>query len=278
MASMTSDVTSPRPARPWATANAALNGAAKLWFVAAAVGQLAFAFYIAGFYGGPTLRGNFEAWNRKSLITGYVAGDRAGNLYFAAHVLMAGLITVGGVLQLVPRIRARAPWLHRWNGRLYVLVAFLMALGGLWLVWARGTYLTYSGAAGISLNALLIMGCAALAVRCARGRKVDAHRRWALRLFLSANGVWFQRLGYMAWIIINQGPVGIGKRMDGPFDIFWGFGCYLVPLAALELYLLTKDRAGARGKVAMATGLFVMTLVMSVGVVGAYLIMWRPLL
>ncbi len=278
MASMTSDVTSPRPARPWATANAALKGSATLWFVMAAIGQLTFVYYIAGFYGGPTLQGHFEAWNRKDLIMGYVAGDRAGNLNFAVHVLLAGLITAGGVLQLVPRLRTRALAFHRWNGRLYMLTAFLMALGGLALVWVRHTYLTQAGAISISFDALLIMGCATMSVRHARARKIDLHRRWALRTFLVVNGVWFQRLGYMAWIILNQGPVGIGKRMDGPFDVFWGFGCYLIPLAALELYLLTQDRAGPRGKVLMAAGLFAMTMVMSVGIVGAFSFMWRPLL
>jgi Predicted membrane protein (DUF2306) len=277
-ATMTSGAARPGPAKRLVTANAALSGSAALWFVAATLGQLAFVYFIAGFYGGPTLRGTFEAWNRKDLITGYVAGDRAGNLYFAAHVLMAGLITSGGLLQLVPSIRARAPSLHRWNGRLYILTAFLMALGGLWLVWLRHTYLTVAGAIGISLDALLIMGFAVASIRSARARQIGAHRCWALRLFVAANGVWFQRVGYLAWIILNRGPVGIGKRMDGPFDIFWGFGCFLVPLAALELYLFAKAHAGPRGKVAMAAGLFVMTAIMSVGIVGAYVAMWRPFL
>ncbi len=278
MATMTSEVTTPHPARPRASASAALRRAAASWFAVAALGQLAFVYYIAGFYAGPTLQGRFELWNRRDLITGYVAGDRAGNLSFAAHVLMAALITSSGLLQLVPRLRARAPSLHRWNGRLYVLTAFAMALGGLWLVWARGTYTTSYGAIAISLDALLIMGFAALAVRAARARRLDAHRRWALRLFVASNGVWFQRIGYMAWVILNRGPVGMGKNLDGPFDIFWGFGCHLLPLAALELYFLTQERAGPRGKVAMAAALFATAALTGLGVVGAYVLMWRPVL
>jgi hypothetical protein len=46
---------------------------------------------------------------------------------------------------------------------------------------------------------------------------------------------WFFRVGVFAWIIVNRGPVAIGESFDGPFIRFWGFGCYLLPLAVLEL-------------------------------------------
>jgi hypothetical protein len=260
------------------TGQRSLDTAARLWFIVAVVGQWAFVYYIVAFYAGPTLQGRFEAWNRKDLITGYVAGDRVGNLYFAAHVLMAALITTSGALQLFPQIRARAISFHRWNGRLYILTAFLMAAGGLWLVWVRGTYLTLYGAAGSTVLALLIMTCAAMTLRYALARKIDIHRQWALRTFLVANGVWFQRIGYMAWITLNRGPVGIGKHMDGLFDILWGFGDFFLPLAVLEIYMRVKDQGSALAKSVTATAVFVLTAVMSVGIIGAYMIMWRPLL
>jgi hypothetical protein len=260
------------------SADAVLKAAAKFWFAVAALGQWTFVYFIAGFYAGPTLRGNFESWNRKDLITGYVAGDHAGNLSFAAHVLLAALITMSGTLQLLPQIRARALSFHRWNGRFYVVAAFVMGFGGLWLVWVRGSYLTLFGAISISFMALLTMFAAAMTWRTVLARKMDAHHRWALRTFLLVNGVWFMRVGYMAWIIINQGPVGIGKRMDGPFDLIWGFGSFLLPLGVLELYLRTKKRADATGKFAMAATLVVLTLVMGIGIFGAYMFMWRPVL
>ncbi|MBN4046625.1 hypothetical protein JYU02_01350 [bacterium AH-315-P15] len=54
------------------------------------------------------------------------------------------------------------------------------------------------------------------------------------------------------------------------------FGQYLVPLAILELYLRTQDRAGARGKFAMAAGLLVVTALMGVGIYAATMGMWLP--
>ncbi len=263
--------------RRWAGVKA-LRFAAAGWFVVAVVGQAAFLAFITVFYGGTTLSGNFSGWNAKPLITGYVAGDFLGNLQFAAHVLLAAVVTAGGVLQFVPWIRRRARSFHRWNGRVYVTLGGALALGGLWLVWVRGTYLTIAGAMSISLLAILILVFGAMVARRARERRIADHRRWALRFFIAMSGVWFQRIGYMAWIALNGAPVGIGPRMDGWFDIVWGFGCYLVPLAVLELYLWAGARGGVVAKTATAALLVGATAFTAVGIAGAAAIMWWPYL
>ena len=252
----------------------ALERAAETWFVVAALGQWLFVYFIVAFYARPTLGGRFESWNKKDLITGYVAGDRVGNLFFAAHVLLAALITTMGIVQVVPRIRKRALAFHRWNGRLYALVSLVMALGGLWMIWVRGTRLNLTGGWGSTLLASLILICAILTVRTARARHIAAHRRWALRLFLVANGVWFQRIGYTFWMIAARG-VGIGERMDGPFDLFWDFGIFALPLAVLEVYLRAKERGTTSARSAVAGLLFALAAATGIGIVGAYLFMWR---
>jgi hypothetical protein len=91
------------------------------------------------------------------------------------------------------------------------------------------------------------------------------------------NGVWFFRVGLMFWIAVNQGPVGFDpKTFTGPFLSFLSFADYLLPLAVLEIYLRTKDRAGVAGRFAMATVLFVLTLAMATGIVVATMGMWLP--
>ena len=258
-----------------AKADKTLQGSAAFWFVIAVIGQWLFVAYVASFYGGAALGGRFERWN-EVLVGGYVRGGTVGNVVLAAHLLLAVIITVGGPLQLIPWLRARALPFHRWNGRLYILVAFTISLAGLYMVWTRGAAGGPSLRIGISLNGMLILVCAALAGRHAMARRIDSHRRWALRTFLLVSGVWFFRVGLMCWILANQGPVGIGRDFDGPFVRFWSFGCYLVPLAALELYLRTRDRAGPGGKVAMACMLFVLTLATALGIFGAAMGMWLP--
>ena len=266
-------VTDQRPAA--AKADKALRGSAALWFITAVIGQWAFVAYVACFYGGAALGGRFERWN-EVLVGGYVRGGTVGNLVLAAHLLLAVIITVGGPLQLIPWLRARALPFHRWNGRLYILVAFVISLAGLYMVWTRGAAGGPSLRIGISLNGVLILVCAALTWRHAMAGRIDLHRRWALRTFLLVSGVWFFRVGLMCWILVNRGPVGIGRDFDGPFVRFWSFGCYLAPLAVLELYLRARDRAGPGGKVAMAGGLIVLTLATAVGIFGAVMGMWAP--
>lgn len=245
------------------------------WFLTALAGQWLFVVYIAAFYGGAAARGAFARWN-DVLVGGYVAGGTMGNVVLAAHLLLAVVITIGGPLQLVPWIRTRFLPFHRWNGRLYILTAIVISLAGLYMVWTRGTAGGLAMWVGISINGVLILVAAVTAWRLALARRIAAHRRWALRSFILVSGVWFFRVGLMCWILLNQGPVGIGKDFDGPFVRFWAFGCYLVPLAVLELYLRAQDRGTLAGRYVMAGGLAVLTLGTGIGIVGAAMGMWLP--
>jgi hypothetical protein len=258
------------------TANAALKAAAQFWFLVAVTGQLVFAGYVAVFYGRAVAQGNFAAWN-DVMPHGHIPGDTMGNLAVALHLVLAVMVIVGGALQLVPRIRHRAPAVHRWTGRIYILAAFAISLGGLYMVWVRGSVGDTSQHIAISLNAVLIMLCAAFALRHALARNFGAHRRWALRLFLVMSGVWFFRVGLMLWLLLNGGPAGFDpETFVGPFLTFLAFAQYLLPLAVLELYLRTQARAGAPGRLAVAAGLFVLTVAMGVGIFVATVGMWLP--
>jgi uncharacterized membrane protein len=260
-------------------ANAALTAAAALWFVTALAGQWAFLYYIAGFYGAATLRGDFAAWSRNThLLNGYVPGDTSGNLAFAAHVLLAIAVTFGGALQLVPLIRARCIALHRWNGRLFLVTAVAGALSGLYMIWVRGSRANFTAGLATSIAAVLIIAFAWQAWRAARAKQIAVHRRWALRTWIVANTVWFQRIGIFGWMIANHGTPGMSNHFDGWFDIGWEFGCWLLPLAVLELYLRVKDGAGPRGRYAMAAGILFLTAVMGFCIYSAHTFVWRPFL
>ncbi len=273
---MTTTVLTPaRAAKP--VAIEALNAAARLWFAAAVIGQGMFLFYIARFYGPSTLTGNFQAWRlNKMLIKGYVAGDTAGNLAFGAHVLMAAIVTFGGTLQLVPQIRARAPAVHRWTGRLFLATAMGASLAGLYMTWVRRTS-TGLGAIAISLDAALILTFAALAWRTVLARDFASHRRWAMRTFMVANGVWFLRVGVAPLALVTK-ALGGELSMASPVFTVWNFGCYLVPLAVLELYFRAREKAVPGGQLAMAGGLVGLTALMSVGIVGAWSGFFAPVL
>lgn len=268
-----------RPSRPsWATrhASALLGRAAAAWLAVTLLGQGVFAAYVLGFYGRAALEGRPEAWNQV-LAHGYVRGETFFNLMVGLHLLFAVTIVIGGALQLIPRVRRGLPALHRWNGRAYLLTAAVLSVGGLVMVWGRGTIGDDSQRIAITLNALLIVAFAALAWRHARARRYDAHRRWALRLFMAVSGVWFFRIGLMFWIVVNQGPVGFDpKSFTGPALTTLAFAQFLLPLALLEAYLRARAGHSPRAQLAAAGALGVCTLAMAVGIAAASALMWLP--
>jgi len=253
-----------------------LQKAGMIWFLAAAIGQSAFIGFIALYYGKRTALGQFSHWNDKPIIKGYVPHDDLGNLMFIAHVLLAAIITFGGIIQLIPYLRQRLAWLHRWNGRLYMLLAYFMAGGGIWLTWVRNTRLSNISAVAITLNAILIIVCVTLAWKQAMNRKIDSHRQWAMRSFMLVSGVWFLRVAIMAWVILNGGQRGMDGKLSGPADIGLVFGCYIVPLVFLELYFMAQRSKNSVFKALVATSIFIMTLILAVGIFGAIAFMWGP--
>jgi uncharacterized membrane protein len=231
------------------------------------VGQATFAYYIIAFYGPSVFSGNFEAWSKNTiLIKGYVAGDLVGNLAFLTHALIAAMFLASGALQLVPQIRARAIVFHRWNGRLYLAAAGALALGGLGMVWLRDAGGGIIGSISVSLNAALILTFGTLAWRAARRRDIAVHRRWAMRTFMVANGVFWLRLLFPGWVVLTRTPPS-----ETLFHVF-SFASYLLPLAVLEIFLLAKDKGGPLAKFSTAGLLVACAAYMGVGVLGFYFI------
>jgi len=253
-----------------------LRGSGVLWFLVAAVGQLAFIGFILIFYGVRTASGNFAGWNDKPLIDGYVEGDHTGNLVFAAHVLLASVVTLAGLMQLVPWIRSRLPALHRWTGRCFLVIGGVLALSGIWLTIVRGSSLSTVSAVAVLINGLLILIFGALAWRHAVKRRFDQHQRWAMRTFMVVSGVWFLRVGLMGWVVVNRGPVGMTKDMSGPADIVLTFGSYLIPLALLEIYFAASRTRNPVVKTAVALLVAAAAAYMAIGVFGAIAFMWAP--
>jgi len=257
-------------------ADKSLRAAARFWFVVTLIGQFAFAFSVAAFYGLTAMRGDFQAWN-KVLAHGYEAGATMGNAALAGHILFAIMINIAGALQLIPGVRNRFPAFHWWNGRMFVLAAFTQAITGLYLTLSGRRVVGDATQHTISvLGALLIMFCAGLALRYAMARDFTTHRRWALRLFLVTSGSWFFRLGFFLSLALF-GPVGFDPTtFSGPLLTFWSLAQYLLPLGVLELYLFAQDHPGALRRMATAGVLFVLTLAMGAGITAVTMAAWVP--
>lgn len=254
----------------------ALVHAARFWFVVMLVGQWIFVAYLVLLYGGSAVRGELEVWGTK-LTHGYVPGDFVGNLAVAAHLLLAAIIMTLGALQLVPQIRARFPAFHRWSGRTYLVSVVIASIAGLYMLFVHGTVGGVILMVAQSLDALLILIFAPLALRAALQRDFKSHRRWALRLFMVVSAVWFFRVGLMLWLVIHQAPVGFDPNtFTGPFVTFIAFAQYLIPLLMLECYFRAQDSCSASIKISMAMLLILLTLAMALGIFGATMGLWLP--
>lgn len=270
-------VTSPKR-RSWQSfADTTLKAAVWFWFGVTVIGQLIFAFEVASFYGMAAARGtSAEAWS-KHFTHGYVPGDTIGNLAIATHLVSAVIVILAGMLQLIPRVRERAPSVHRWNGRLYIVTAFTLSLAGLYMTWIRGSVGDLSQHLGSSLMAVLIMICAVMALRYAMARNFKTYRRWALRLYLVVSASLFIRAGLFLSFFLNHGPFGFDPAtFSGPFLTFLTFAQYLLPLAVLEIYFRTQDRTGAPRRFAMAALLIGLTVVLAAGILVVAMGAWLP--
>ncbi len=274
MLSNSSTVTVARPKKSWP--KQFLNSTAKTWFIIAVLGQWIFAFYVALFYGGAAMEGDFMKWNRV-LPHGYIEGETMGNLAVAIHLLFAVIVMVGGPIQFIPKLRSYLPAFHRWNGRFYIGAAFLISLSGMYMVITKGTISGLIGDISVSLNGALILIFASLALLRAVQRNFGSHRKWVLRLFLAMGGVWFFRIGLMFWLFVHGRPVGFDpETFRGPFLVFLGFGQYLIPLLVLELYFWAQKNQSYLGKISMSFGLILLILITALGTFAATMGMWLP--
>lgn len=257
-------------------AERALQSSAALWFITAVIGQWLFFYYVAAYYGAMLLDGGLQGLSHSHLPKSYIAGDVFGNIAIASHLIIALIILGGGPLQFIPQIRKRFPTFHHWNGRVFVATVILTTFSGLYMVWVRGAVGDLSMHLGLTLNAVLVIIFSIVAVRYAMARKISNHRRWALRLFLVVNGVWFQRVFLWLWMFFTDGAGIDWESFTGAFLTFNNYAQYLIPLFVLELYFYAQTLTDKFSNWVMAAFLFVLTLLMALGIHQAAITIWLP--
>lgn len=255
-----------------------LDLSAKFWFIIATIGQWIFGFYVVSVYHVSTFKGDFEKWNTV-LPKGYVPGDWKGNLLVGIHVILAAIMVIGGPLQFIPQVRERFRTFHRWLGRIYVITAITVSSVGFLMVWTRGTVGDTFMHVTNSLQAFYIIIFAILAVKFAREKQFTKHRNYTLRLFMVANGVCFFRVGLMAWLVINQAPVGFNPdTFTGPFLWVLSTFAYAMPLSLilLEIYFYAQKLQNQVFSTATSIIILLFTIIMAIGIFGATMGMWLP--
>ena len=130
------------------------------------------------------------------------------------HVAASGVAMLVGAFQFFKPLRAKAPSLHRWTGRIYVLAC---VVGGL----AGGSIALSSTAGpvagwGFFMLAVLWVPFTVLALSAAMRRNFAAHERWMIRSFALTFGAVTLRL---------QLPLAgaMGEAGIIPSDFLWSY-------------------------------------------------------
>lgn len=257
-------------------ATQALSFSIQTWFVVALIGQLIFVYYILVLYGGATLSKNFQAWNT-FMPHGYIEGNSMSNAAVFIHVFLAAVITLGGPLQIIPHIRNRFPTFHRWNGRVYALTAIVISSTGVFINIMHDPISLELSANLTNMNGLLIIVFTIFAWKKAVAKQFAKHRKWALRLFMAASGVWFFRIGLMFWILVNGGPRGFDpETFTGPALTVIKAAQYVLPLLVLELYFWVSERGNTTGKWLFSALMILLTVLTGIGIFAACMGLWFP--
>lgn len=98
------------------------------------------------------------------------------------HVFASIVALTLGPFQFSDRLRKAQPALHRWSGRLYLLVGVLLG-GASGLYMAQFAFGGWVARSGFTLLALSWLFTGFMAYRAIRRRDIQNHRRWMLRNF-----------------------------------------------------------------------------------------------
>jgi hypothetical protein len=196
-----------------------------------------FGLYILLFFGGAAVQGAMESWNT-SLPGLYDSATPLAVIAIGLHFVTGGVLLLLGPVQFIGGIRRRAPAVHRWLGRAYVLSAALAGVGGIGFILMKGTVGGAVMNVGFGIYGALMVICAERAFTNARQRKFDAHRDWAIRLFALTVGSWLYRMEYGFWHLAT-GSIGV-DNFHGWFDVVMVFFFYVPNLVVAEVFIRSR--------------------------------------
>lgn len=151
------------------------------------------------------------------------------------HVICGPIALALAPLQLWTGLRARAPRLHCWSGRVYGLAILLGAVAALSLL--PVSVASPFARAGFGVLAVLWVGTTALGIAAARRGDYATHRAWMLRSIALTYAAVTLR-------VIMAPLMATGWTVAETYQIT-AWGSWLLNLAAVELWL-------RRGRVALA--------------------------
>lgn len=242
--------------RPPEWTGAALRVSAIVLVAVLWISSAIFGAYIFAYYGGAIPANTLNDWNAQ-LPKLFEASTPTASVGIGAHFFAGAVLLLLGPIQLIAQVRANAPAVHRWLGRIYAFAAFAAGAGGLTFIVTKGTVGGWPMTIGFALYGAGMIIAAVETVRHAMARRIDIHRGWAIRLFALAIGSWLYRMCYGFFYLI-AGPENPGHTQDfsGWFDYVMDFAFYIPPLIVAEMFVRARrQQATTAGRVGATAGL-----------------------
>ena len=146
----------------------------------------------------------------------------------ALHRIGGALYMILGVLQFMPKLRARRPRLHRWSGRVFLALSVTAGLSGAFMSLAF-PYERGEGPPSVVFGGLMVL-CAVQAYLHIRRGDVVGHREWVTRCFAVGLGIGTIRL--IAVVVLNTTHLTTPEIIVPSFWAGW-----IVSLLAAELVI-----------------------------------------
>lgn len=240
--------------RPPEWTGAALRASAVALVTAVWISSAIFGFYIFAYYGGAIPADTLADWNA-TLPLLYEPHTPTASAGIGVHFFAGAVLLLLGPIQLIGQVRAKAPVVHRWIGRVYAFAAFAAGAGGLTFIAAKGTVGGLPMTIGFALYGALMVLSSVETVRHAMARRIDVHRAWAIRLFALAIGSWLYRMGYGFWFLF-AGKTGHTDAFSGWFDYVMDYAFFIPPLIVAEMFVRARRaRATTAGRVGATAAL-----------------------
>jgi uncharacterized membrane protein YozB (DUF420 family) len=154
------------------------------------------------------------------------------------HIFAGSILLACATLQVWPWLRRRHLRVHRWSGRIYVLAAIPVGVGG--LIVAQFPHGGPVQQAGNTAFGLLFLTCTGLGYRAVRQHRIGDHRRWMIRSFALAFSIVTNRIWLMIMIPVfasTGGDQAVIAVIGAATWISW-----LVNLAVAEWWLRRRRR------------------------------------
>lgn len=125
----------------------------------------------------------FLDFKLKSILLdkGELAKQLIYQIGFYSHVTGGGLALISGAFQFFPKLRQRRLSLHRFLGKIYVLVCLWSGFSGFFIaLYATGGPVAKTG---FVLLAIFWVYSTIMAYRTIRKKDIEAHREWMIRSY-----------------------------------------------------------------------------------------------